>query len=44
MEYKRISMLDAMTRVMLERVYKAIIDAGINPRSLKGSATGVFPF
>ena len=31
-----------MTRLMLERSYEAVIDAGINPRLLKGSRTAVF--
>ena len=34
--------MQPMTRMMLERVYEAIIDAGINPSSLKGSRTAVF--
>ena len=34
--------MDPMMRLMLEQAYGAIFDAGINPRSLKGSRTGVF--
>ena len=33
--------LEPMTRMMLERTYEAIIDAGINPRELKGGKTAV---
>ena len=34
--------MEPMTRMLVERVYEAIVDAGINPSSLKGSRTGVF--
>ncbi|XP_033220326.1 fatty acid synthase-like isoform X2 [Belonocnema kinseyi] len=33
--------LEPMTRMMLERTYEAVIDAGINPRELKGRKTAV---
>lgn len=31
-----------MCRMLLERAYEAIVDAGFNPRHLKGSRCGVF--
>jgi len=34
--------MDPMARILLERVYEAIIDAGVNPRDLYGTKTGVF--
>ena len=33
--------LDPMTRMLLEHSYEAIIDAGINPKQLKGKNTAV---
>lgn len=34
--------LDPMSRCLLENVYEAIVDAGINPKNLHGTKTGVF--
>ena len=34
--------MDPMGRMLLEHTYEAIVDAGINPRHLRGSKTGVF--
>lgn len=34
--------LDPMTRMLLEHTYEAIIDAGINPKELRGTRTSVF--
>jgi acyl transferase domain-containing protein len=34
--------MDPMARVLLECVYEAIIDAGVNPKDLYGTKTGVF--
>ncbi|CAG2105685.1 unnamed protein product, partial [Medioppia subpectinata] len=34
--------IDAQSRMLLEITYEAIIDAGINPQSLRGSSTGVY--
>jgi fatty acid synthase len=35
-------MMDPMSRLLLEHTYEAIVDAGINPRDLYGTKTGVF--
>lgn len=34
--------MDPMCRMLLEHAYEAIVDAGINPRQLRGTKTGVF--
>lgn len=34
--------MDPQGRILLEHAYEAVLDAGINPKSLKGSRTGVF--
>ncbi|XP_012287002.1 fatty acid synthase [Orussus abietinus] len=39
---KQIQVMDPSARVMLEITYEAVIDAGINPRELRESSTGVF--
>lgn len=33
---------DAMCRILLENTYEAIVDAGVNPKELRGTRTGVF--
>lgn len=33
---------DPMTRILYEHTYEAIIDAGINPKELRGTKTSVF--
>ncbi|EZA57700.1 Fatty acid synthase [Ooceraea biroi] len=40
--FKQAHTLDPMCRMLLEHAYEAVIDAGINPRQLRGSRTGVF--
>lgn len=35
-------MMDPMIRTLMEHTYEAIIDAGINPKELQGTRTGVF--
>ncbi|KAK6640571.1 hypothetical protein RUM44_012267 [Polyplax serrata] len=40
--YKQAHTMDPMGRLLLERAYEAIIDAGVNPRQLKGKKCGVF--
>ena len=34
--------IDPQSRIILETTYEAIIDAGVNPQSLRGSQTGVY--
>lgn len=34
--------MDPQGRILLEMAYQAVLDAGINPKSLKGTKTGVF--
>lgn len=34
--------MDPMGRMLLEHTYEAIIDAGVNPKDLRGTKTGVF--
>ncbi|GAB0094756.1 Fatty acid synthase [Sergentomyia squamirostris] len=40
--YKQAHTMDPQSRLLVERAYEAVIDAGINPKSLRGSRTGVF--
>ncbi|KAK7792286.1 hypothetical protein R5R35_011033 [Gryllus longicercus] len=40
--FKQAHTLDPMCRLLLERSYEAIVDAGVNPRTLRGSRMGVF--
>ncbi|XP_069677436.1 fatty acid synthase-like isoform X2 [Periplaneta americana] len=40
--YKQAHTLDPMCRMLLERTYEAIVDAGVIPRALKGQRIGVF--
>ncbi|XP_059608117.1 fatty acid synthase-like [Phlebotomus argentipes] len=40
--YKQAHLMDPSTRYILECSYETIIDAGINPMTLRGSNTGVF--
>ncbi|OAD57941.1 Fatty acid synthase [Eufriesea mexicana] len=39
--YKQAHTLDPMCRMLLETAYEAIVDAGLNPRQLRGSNTAV---
>lgn len=39
--YKQAHTLDPMCRILLEKAYEAIVDAGLNPKQLKGTNTGV---
>lgn len=40
--FKQAQTMDPMCRMLLEHAYEAIVDAGINPKQLRGSRTGVF--
>ncbi|CAB3220194.1 unnamed protein product [Arctia plantaginis] len=40
--YKQAHTMDPMCRILLEKAYEAIIDAGVNPRELRDTKTGVF--
>lgn len=40
--YKQAETLDPQGRLLQERAYEAITDAGVHPRLLRGSRTGVF--
>ena len=40
--FKQAHSLDPQTRILMETAYEAIIDAGINPVSLRGTRTGVY--
>ncbi|XP_011313292.1 fatty acid synthase [Fopius arisanus] len=40
--FKQAHTMDPMCRMLLEHTYEAIIDAGVNPRQLRGTRTGVF--
>lgn len=39
---KQAHVMDPQLRMMLEITYEAIVDAGINPTTVRGSRTGVF--
>ncbi|XP_046739715.1 fatty acid synthase-like isoform X2 [Diprion similis] len=40
--FKEAHSMDPMARMLLEHTYEAIIDAGVHPRKLRGTNTGVF--
>lgn len=40
--HRQANLMDAQCRMLLEHSYEAIIDAGVNPKTLRGSRTGVF--
>ncbi|CAG2054465.1 unnamed protein product [Timema podura] len=40
--YKQAHTMDPMCRLLLERSFEAIVDAGVNPWTLRGSRCGVF--
>lgn len=40
--HRQANCMDPQGRMLLEHAYEAILDAGINPKSLRGSSTGVF--
>nr|UEN71129.1 fatty acid synthase 1 [Glyphodes pyloalis] len=40
--YKQAHTMDPMCRILLEKAYEAVIDAGLNPKELRDTKTGVF--
>ncbi|XP_011203074.2 fatty acid synthase [Bactrocera dorsalis] len=40
--FKQAHTMDPQTRILIETAYEAVIDAGINPKSLCGTKTGVY--
>lgn len=41
-QFKAANAMDPQCRILQEHAYEAILDAGINPKSMRGSYTGVF--
>ncbi|KAL2737028.1 fatty acid synthase-like, partial [Vespula squamosa] len=41
-DFKQAHTMDPMGRMLFEHTYEAIVDAGINPKDLRGTRTGVF--
>lgn len=39
---KQAHVMDPQLRILLEVTYEAIVDAGVNPSTVRGSRTGVF--
>lgn len=39
---KQVACMDPMSRLLIEHSFEAIIDAGVNPRKLRRTNTGVF--
>ena len=40
--FKQAHTMDPQSRMLVEHAYEAIIDAGVNPKSIRGTRTGVF--
>lgn len=40
--FAQAEIMDPMARALLEHTYEAIVDAGVNPKDLHGTKTGVF--
>ncbi|XP_068156554.1 fatty acid synthase [Drosophila tropicalis] len=40
--FKQAHTMDPQTRILIETAYEAVIDAGINPKTLRGTKTGVY--
>lgn len=40
--YKQANTMDPQGRLLIETAYEAILDAGVCPKSLRGSNTGVY--
>lgn len=39
---RQANVMDPQLRIILEATYEALIDAGVNPSTMRGSRTGVF--
>ncbi|KAM7359337.1 fatty acid synthase 3 [Cochliomyia hominivorax] len=40
--FKQAHTMDPQTRILMEVAYEAVIDAGVNPKTLRGTKTGVY--
>ncbi|XP_067206011.1 fatty acid synthase-like [Linepithema humile] len=40
--FNEVHFMDPMSRMLMEHTYEAIVDAGINPKDLSGTNTGIF--
>lgn len=40
--FKQAHSMDPQGRILIEKAYEAIMDAGVNPKAMRGSRTGVF--
>lgn len=40
--FKQAHTMDPQSRLLVERAYEAVVDAGVNPKTLRGTRTGVF--
>ncbi|XP_067208438.1 fatty acid synthase-like [Linepithema humile] len=40
--FNKVHFMDPMSRMLMEHTYEAIVDAGINPKDLSGTKTGIF--
>ncbi|XP_034485184.1 fatty acid synthase isoform X2 [Drosophila innubila] len=40
--FKQAHTMDPQTRILIETAYEAVVDAGVNPKTLRGSKTGVY--
>jgi len=40
--FNEVPLIDPMGRMLLEHTYEAIVDAGVNPKDLRGTKTAVF--
>lgn len=40
--FKQAHSMDPQGRILIEKAYEAIMDAGVNPKALRGSRTGVY--
>lgn len=40
--FKQAHTMDPQCRLLIETAYEAVLDAGVNPKTLRGTRTGVF--